>query len=404
MKIVGWLCKVCCVGMLAQATVWAGAAASGEWPNFRGPTNDGISAEKGWTAANPKQLFKIQVGEGYSGITAVGGKIFTMGNAGGNDTVWCLDGTTGAVVWKHSYPCGTDQGYPGPRGAPVVDAGKVYSISRKGHIFCLDGAKGTVLWQKDAKQLVGAKAPSWDFSGSPLVYGNLVIFNLNENGVALDKATGNLAWKSNGVTPGYATPVPFDIGGVKGVAVFGANKITGVNPASGVAIWSFDWKTAHDVNAADPVFQGDKVFISSGYGRGGAGLQIKGAQATKLWENKEIAAHGSSPVALNGHVYGITGQYGQGNQPLKCVDIATGAAKWSQAGLGGQLILVDGKLVILTYGGKLVVAEASPAGYKELASAQVLDKTCWTQPTLAGGKFYARNKEGDLVGVDLSGK
>lgn len=391
---------------LATRGAYAGAAAGGDWPNYRGPTNDGISTEKTlivpFPQGGPKQVWKASVGEGYSGVTVAGGRAYTIGNTDGNDTIWCLDAVTGKEVWKHSYACPSDKQYPGPRAAPVVEGGKVYTMSRKGHLFCLDTAKGAVLWQKDARQLVGTKSPGWDLSGSPLVVGNAVVYNLNENGVGLDKASGNVVWKSNAGSPGYATPVPFDINGAKGVAVFGAKKLYGLNPATGAVGWSFDWDTSYDVNSIDPVFLGDKVFISSGYGRGCAGLQIKGATAEKLWENKEIASHWSNCIGVNGCVFGFNGQ--NGGQQLKCMDIATGAVKWTQQGMGGTMILVDGKLVLLSQSGKLTVAETNPQAYKELASAKIMDKTCWTGPAFAGGKLYARNKEGDLVCVDLSGK
>ncbi|MCW8133920.1 MAG: PQQ-like beta-propeller repeat protein, partial [Planctomycetota bacterium] len=272
---------------------------------------------------------------------------------------------------------------------------------RKGHIFCLDAAKGAVVWQADAKQL-GVRNPTWDLSGSPLLYGNLVIYNLNASGVALEKTTGKVAWKSAAGAPGYATPVPFDINGMKGVCIFGANQVCGINPADGKVGWSFPWQSSHNVAAVDPVFFGDKVFISTGYGVGCAGLQIAGGQAKKLWQNKEISAHISNGIGQNGVVYGIDGQTG-GNS-LKCLEIATGAVKWTQNGVGGTMIMVDGKLVILSTGGNLTVAEATPAGYKQLASAKVMGGTCWTQPTFVNGKLFARNKEGDLVCLNLSGK
>jgi outer membrane protein assembly factor BamB len=388
--------------LVATLAVSLVACAGDGWPNYRGPKNDGTSAEKLPSPLAVKELFKANVGEGYSGITESGGNIFAMGNAGGKDTVFCLDGTSGKEVWKYSYDCRTDKDYPGPRAAPVIDGGKVYTISRKGHIFCFDAAKGSVAWQKDAVQLGSAKPPNWDLAGSAVVVGNALIFGLNESGIALDKTSGNVLWKSPAGKIGYATPVPFDAGGAKGVAIMSGTKLTAVDPANGNAFWSVPWDTKYDVNSIDPVFQGDKFFITSGYGRGCAGFDLKGGKPNKLWENKEIASHFSNCVGLNGFVFGFDGQTG-GNH-LKCVDIASGTSKWAQP-MGGTLILASDKLLILTTGGKLVEAEAAPAAYKELGSAAILSgKTCWTAPTLAGGKVYARCKEGDLVGVELSGK
>ena len=69
----------------------------------------------------------------------------------------------------------------------------------------------------------------------------------------------------------------------------------------------------------------------------------------------------------------------------------------------GNLMIADGKLIILGEKGKLVIAEASPEGFKELASAEILTGKCWTYPVLANGRIYARNAAGQLVCVDVSG-
>jgi len=70
----------------------------------------------------------------------------------------------------------------------------------------------------------------------------------------------------------------------------------------------------------------------------------------------------------------------------------------------GSLCLADGKLIILSERGKLVIAEASPKGFEELASAQILQGKCWTVPVLANGRIYARNADGQLVCVDVRSK
>ena len=67
------------------------------------------------------------------------------------------------------------------------------------------------------------------------------------------------------------------------------------------------------------------------------------------------------------------------------------------------MILADGHLIILSDKGKLGLAEATPAGYIEKATAKVLSGLCWTAPTLADGKLYIRN-ETEMVCLDMTGK
>ena len=173
-----------------------------DWPMFRGPNRDGISAEKGWTStwpAAPKTLWKASVGEGFSSITVKSGRIFTMGNADGNDTVWCLDAESGKQVWKHTYRAprmgSVKPDYPGPRATPTIDGNVVYTISRDGQAFCLDAATGQVKWAVNLMKDHGVGLPSWGFSSSPLVLGRMLIFNANAGGVAIDKEIGRASWR-----------------------------------------------------------------------------------------------------------------------------------------------------------------------------------------------------------------
>ena len=403
-----FLAAVCMIGGNASVSgMNAPPGTDGEWGAFRGPLHNGVSPEKGWPKQWPaeglKLLWKADIGEGYSGIAISQGRVYAMGNKDATDTVFAFDAASGTQIWKHSYPCPSEKSYPGPRAQPVADGGRVYVLSRKGHLFCLDAAKGTVIWQQEIRKLAGGRPPSWDFSGSPLVYGNLLILNVNEAGVALDKNSGNIVWKSQPGVPGYATPVPYEVGGTRGVAIFAAKKLVGVNPTDGRVLCSSDWITSYDVNAADPVFSGDKVFIASGYGRGCAALKISASSLDKMWENKAASCHISSPVCMDGYVYAYDGQAG-GRGALKCIEMATGKEMWRNEGEGGSLILSDGMLITLSYRGRLSLVEASPKAYRELASFQAHKGTCWTAPSMAGGRIYIRNKEGEMVCFSLTGK
>ena len=87
----------------------------------------------------------------------------------------------------------------------------------------------------------------------------------------------------------------------------------------------------------------------------------------------------------------------------EAVDWETGDVKWTKRGLGkGSLMIADGKLIIMSDKGQLVIAEASPGSYNELASAKVLSGLCWTVPVLSNGKIYCRSHPGLLVCVDVS--
>jgi len=387
------------------------AKSSYDWFQWRGPNRDGISIEKGWLTewpqGGPKKLWTIQAGTGYSTVSVSNGRVFILGNKDNKDTVYCLNSDTGKVLWKHSYPCKAEgNGHPGAASSPTVDGHKVYTLSREGHLFCLSTESGKVIWSKDIKQL-GAKVPEWGFSSSPLIMDNMMFIDAGI-ALALDKNNGDLIWKTKdyGVAHGiknpgggYSSPVLFTLNGTKKLAIFNSSGLVIFNPKDGKELMLHPWKTSYNVNAATPVVSGDKIFISSGYGVGGALIQVSGAKPNVIWENKNMKNHFASCILWQGNLYGFD------DSNLKCLDWQSGSEKWVQKGLGkGSLMMADGKLIILGEKGDLVIAEASPVAFKELARAKVLDGLCWTVPVLSNGKLYCKNHEGELICLDVKGK
>jgi outer membrane protein assembly factor BamB len=376
-----------------------------DWFRWRGPDLDGISKETGWLTTwpkeGPKQLWKASVGIGFSSMSVSDGRIYTMGNEKDIETVFCFDASTGELRWKHSYACPIDPHVyeGGPNATPTVDGKTVYTFSRKGHLFAFDAGTGKVIWSKNVHDELGLKIPEWGLSGSVLVEGNLLIINAGVAGTALDKTTGKVVWTSSKESAGYSTPVPFNQGPQRAVALFSTTELEAVTAADGKLLWKFPWKTKYGVNAADPIINGDKFFISSGYNEGCALVQIRSNKAAVLWQNKNMRNHFNSSVLIQGNIYGFD------ESDLKCLDWSSGAVKWAEGGLGkGSLMAADGKLIVLGEKGMLVVADASPAGFKPISHAQVLGGKCWTTPVLSNGKIYCRNARGDLVCVDVSGK
>jgi outer membrane protein assembly factor BamB len=139
---------IVCVGGVALAALDVAQAA--DWPCWRGPERNGRSAEKGlaWDSGTNglPVLWRAEVGKGFSGFAVADGRAVTMGNTDGTDTVWCFDAASGAVLWKHRYPCELQPlSYEGgPGSTPAIAAGRVYTFSKSGDLFCLDAATGRV--------------------------------------------------------------------------------------------------------------------------------------------------------------------------------------------------------------------------------------------------------------------
>lgn len=387
-------------GILLLVGAAVGAAGAADWPQWRGPLRTGISAEKGWNyrwgASGPREVWSANVGEGYSMAVVKSGRLYTMGNSGGKDVVSCLDAATGRKIWNFSYACPAGD-YGGPRATPTVDGAAVYTLSREGLAHCLNAATGKVIWSRDLRKETGGETPRWGFAGSPLVHAGKVYYNVGGNGIALDGG-GRVVWKSRGGTAGYSSPLLFGSGKQQALLLFTAPGLVAVNPQTGKQLWQFPWDTSYDVNAADPIQFGEHVFISSNYGRGGALLKVSGGQPSVIWQNRNMRNHFNSCVLVGSQLYG------NDENTLKCIDAATGQERWRSRGMGkGGLIAADGKLIVMTERGELLVVQATPERYTELARARVLDGTCWTAPTLANGMIYARNHEGKLVCLDVRG-
>lgn len=375
-----------------------------DWPNWRGPDHNGVSKETGWMhkwpAGGPRVLWRAEVGTGYSSFAVAAGRAYTMGNTRNHDTVWCFDSENGKVLWQQTYPCALDPKNHdgGPNATPTVDGGRVYTISKRGHLFCFDAASGAIKWSKNLR----VQPPTWGYAGSPLVLGDKLILNVGTAGLALDKATGRMIWNNGAGKGGYSTAVPYRAAGRQCVALFVEVSAVGLLVSNGRKQWEYPWKTRYEVNAADPIVQDDKVFISSGYNRGCALLQIGRGRAVRIWENREMRNHFNSCVLVEGHLYGFD------ESTLKCLSFRTGRPKWSRRGLGkGSLMCADGRLIIMSEDGRLVIAEASPQAYKELASAKIFGgrTRCWTTPILSGGRIYCRQTRsgGAVACVDVKG-
>ena len=399
------------VSMAVASCLLAGTALAADWPQFRGPNRDGISRETGllrsWPAGGPEVLWKIPLGEGYSHLAVSKGRLFTLYGEGANDYAAAWDAATGKQLWK--VPLGrkfvNDQGN-GPRSTPTVDGDMVYALTATGRLAALSSADGKRVWEHDLGAEFDAEAPQWGVSTSPLVEGNLLLVDAGGSGgkslIAFDKKTGRVVWASQREVAGYSAPIAITVGGVRQVIFFTGRAVLSVSPRDGRLFWRVPWKTNWDVNAAAPVFvPPDRLYVSSGYGTGGAlfKIEVKGGRvgAEEVWRSRKMKNQFSSSVFHGGHIYGFD------NSVLKCIDAATGEEKWKESGFGhGSLILADGHLVVLSERGKLSLVEATPAGYREKGSSQVLSGKCWTAPTLADGRLYLRNEE-EMLALDWTG-
>src|SRR5260221_13194234 len=213
-----------------------------------------------------------------------------------------------------------------------------------------------------------------------MVEGDLFIINGGGWGgafMAFKKPPGELAWKSGDDLIPHPTPTPATLGGVRQAIFFTKSGLAGVDVKDGKILWRYALPSQRPVCSA-PVVSGDIVDCSAGYGVGAAAMRVT-ADAGKftvnpLWRTANANMnHFSTPVVKDGYLYGIYGSMMQDTAPLECIELATAKRMWTGPTVGeGEVILVDGKLVIQGSQGLLILAETTPAGYKEISRARLL--------------------------------
>jgi outer membrane protein assembly factor BamB len=403
-----------------------------DWPQYRGPNHDGTSPEKiltQWPAGGLTQVWKTPLKNGFSSFTLGDGKAYTLVTrdfAGASqEACVALDAATGKELWavpmgvgSAKYDGGGDSGAPGNNGGdgarstPSYDDGKVYAYSSQMTLKCLSAADGKQIWSCDMKREHAGRNIHWDSAASPLVDGDWVFIAGGGPGqslLAFDKKDGHVVWKGQDDEMTQSTPVAATILGARQIIFYTSKGLVSVAPATGAVLWRLPLPS-NGAAGASPVVSGDVVYVSRAYSIGAAACKITktdgGFTATQLWRvpGNDDANQWSTPVAVNGYVYGLFGQAQFATGPLKCIDLATGKVKWSKTGFGpGGINLVDGNLLVLSDAGDLVLVKADPDAYTELARSKVLAGKCWNSVAISNGHIYARStKEG--VSLDLSVK
>jgi outer membrane protein assembly factor BamB len=390
-------------------------ATATDFPEYRNRNRDGVitglTIKPGWALDPPKKLWQLSVGGGYGGISVVGPSAITLEQIGRDESVVCYDADTGKERWIHTYPAlfRETMGGDGPRTNPTIVDGDVYSLGATGHLTRLDGTNGKPKW---AVNILGDRNNLyWGMSGSPLVYDRLVVVNPGRNPagleqsaapgtgpavVAYDRDTGKVVWESGERQGGYSSPQLATIDGTRQVLVFGNEGLEGFDATTGKALWYHEWKPDQPINVAQPLaFDDGRVFISSGYSKGGAMLKITREgdkwNVAEVWSTNRLKCKFSSPVAHGGFIYGIDESRGK----LACIDTKDGKLKWADGIYGnGQILLVGDHILVATETGKLVLVEATPENHTEVATLQVLDgPKNWNYLTVARGRAYVRNHE-----------
>lgn len=370
------------------------------WTSFRGPNRDGRYEElqilTAWPASGLTPVWKQPIGVGYASFVIADGRAHTIEQRRGQEVVTAYDVATGRELWKQGWNAQySDSTGDGPRATPTWDDGRIYALGATGELRCLDAKTGAVAWGRNILTESQASNLSWAMAASPLVVDDKVIVlpgGANGKSVAAyNKLTGAPAWKSQSDQQAYVSPMLATLAGRRQVVVVSATRVMGLAPEDGSLLWSYVWDTDMGINVSQPIIvDKNRFFISSGYGKGAALIEITGGgknfEARKLWENINMKNKFNSSVLHNGHVYGLD------EGILTCLDVNTGQRKWKGGRYGyGQVILASGHLIVSSDAGELALVKATPDQHSEVARFKALEGKTWNYPAIAGGTLLVRN-------------
>ncbi len=396
-------------GAFAAFLVSTTALSAADWPQWRGPNRDDVSKETGllksWPEGGPKQLWVFKgAGLGYSGYSISGGRLFTMGIRNGGEELIAVDTKEGRELWSARIGSILKNNWgDGPRGTPTVDGGFVYALGGQGTLICASAADGKIAWQKTMQEF-GGETPGWGYTESVLVDGNRVVCTPGgKDGaiVALDKKTGATLWQSKEFTDGaqYSSIIAENLNGTRQYIQLTMQHVVGLNAADGKVLWSVDFPGKTAV-IPTPIFQDGQVYVTAGYGVGCLSFKVGAGNAIeKLYENKVMKNHHGGAILVDGHVYGHSDGVG-----WTCQNFKTGEEVWSEkSALGkGAVAYADGRLYCLAENnGTVVLAEASPKGWKEHGRFKLEPQTTqrnpqgriWTHPVIVDGRLFLRDQE-----------
>jgi outer membrane protein assembly factor BamB len=385
-------------GLIAQA---------GDWTQWRGSNRDlivtGESLLTRWPEGGPRQLWHFELpGDGFSESVVVKGTLYITGSTGDKKNrvghLYALDAKTGAIRWQTEYGPEWGASFEFARTSPTVVDGFVYVISGMGHVACVDANSGKTAWSVDAHAKFGGRNIQWGIADNPLIYDGKVICQPggeNTSIVALDAKTGNLVWKSTGLSErsAYCSPALLMIGGKRQVVTMLEDHLVGVDAENGTPLWKHPHRNKWAVHPNTPVLCGpNRLFVSSGYGYGSELVEISGSEAKLVWSVKGSDNHFQGAAFYLGRIFS------SGGGKLSCFDPADGRVVYDVEGAKKTSFCITpvGLITYDVFGGKVMLVDVKPDSCKVISSFKIDygNGEHWSSPVVVDGVLYLRRGKG----------
>ncbi len=378
-------------------------SAAPDWPQWRGPRRDGISAETGllqsWPEGGPKLLWKVSgVGRGYSSPIVAAGGIYITGDTDKELVIsaFTLEGqprwrTANGEPWKKSFP--------GARSSCCFDDGKLYHMNAHGNLVCLDAATGGVAWAVNVLERYEAKNIMWGICESVLAHGDRVFVTpAGAKGLmaALDKRTGAPVWSTpalDGEQASYSSPILIQAGKRKLLVNGGAKYVFAVDSETGGLVWQLPQADPKNTVNTTPVLSGRRLLFTNASREFGAvfGVQLGDGSATQVWSRELKIGHGGT-VCVDGRLYGSSSRGDLRGWVAVDVENGSPAQMRPEGDLpDGSVIFADGRFYCLTMRGEMTLQELTDAGFRTAGKFRLAEgQDAWAHPVLCQGKLFLR--------------
>ncbi len=380
----------------------------GSWPRFRGADFDNIKRSvdlpEGFPPGGPRQLWSIDLGEGYAAPAVVDGRVYLIDydQQAREDVVRCLALADGKDLWQYRYPVHIKRNHGMSRTVPAVADGHVVTIGPKCHVVCLDARTGGFKWGIDLVSEFATKVPPWYAGQCPLIDNGRAIIAPGGSAlmIAVELGTGRVVWQTpndRGWAMSHSSIIPVQIDNKRYYLYCAQGGMTAVEPETGRIAWqSSDW-WVRIATVPTPVPVGDgRIFLTGGYNAGSMMMKLQHRDGKLVHEvlyrlkPKVFGSEQQTPVLYEGHFYGVI----PGGK-LACLTLE-GKQLWTSPatenfGLG-PYVIADGKLLVLDDNGVLTLAEATPSGYRQLDRSRVLHgHDAWGPLVLVAGRLLVRD-------------
>ena len=396
------------------------------FPQFLGPDRNGVIARREFETpqgAFPDPLWKIDIGDGWSGFAVENERCVTQEQRDDRECVSCYRISDGKLLWIHEETARHENslGGIGPRATPTIHDGKVFAQGATGLVLCLDLKSGAPIWKRDLLEIVGwdqdasETQVTWGRSGSPLIVRDLCVLPLGgpdagiagrevdgvrlqgRGLIALEIATGKVRWANGSDQISYASPIVMRLDGVDQIVIVNEDSVSGHAIEDGNTLWSTPWSGMSNGSAscsAAAQVDANAFLVGKAYGEGSAAYEVRSAaggfEVKVRWKKPSLLKTKFSHTAVLGdHAFALS------DGTLECVELKEGKRVWAQprgSRYGhGQTLLVDDVLVVQAEDGHVAIAAATTEGFEELATGEGLKSKSWNIPAIAGNYLLFRN-------------